>query len=52
CETSFKATNENHEKASTTAFASMGLMAAICHHDRVLWMVNMTTAGEKQYYAV
>ncbi|KAF9504539.1 hypothetical protein BS47DRAFT_1257332, partial [Hydnum rufescens UP504] len=52
CETSFKATNKNHEKASTMAFASTGLMAAICCHDRVLWMVNMTTVGEKQYYAV
>ncbi|KAF9509572.1 hypothetical protein BS47DRAFT_1373487 [Hydnum rufescens UP504] len=27
-------------------------MAAICHHDRVLQLVNMTTAGEKQYYAI
>ncbi|KAF9504969.1 hypothetical protein BS47DRAFT_1374344 [Hydnum rufescens UP504] len=27
-------------------------MAVICRHDRVLRMVNMTTAGEKQYYAV
>ena len=36
CETSFKAANENCEKASATTFASMGLMAAICHHDRVL----------------
>ncbi|KAF9504066.1 hypothetical protein BS47DRAFT_1247059, partial [Hydnum rufescens UP504] len=30
CETSFKVANENCEKASTTTFASTGLMAAIC----------------------
>ena len=26
-------------------------MALLCRHDRVLFLVNMTTAGEKQYYA-
>ncbi|KIK14002.1 hypothetical protein PISMIDRAFT_117804 [Pisolithus microcarpus 441] len=27
-------------------------MAFLCHHDQVLWMVNMTSAGEKQHYAL
>ncbi|KAI6094190.1 hypothetical protein EV401DRAFT_2062594 [Pisolithus croceorrhizus] len=27
-------------------------MALLCHHDHVLWLVNMTSAGEKQHYAV
>ncbi|KAF9502864.1 hypothetical protein BS47DRAFT_1369957, partial [Hydnum rufescens UP504] len=52
CERSFLAANENREKASTSAFMDTGLMAMICHHDHVLSMVNITSAGEKQYYAV
>ncbi|KAJ7224980.1 hypothetical protein B0H12DRAFT_1030726 [Mycena haematopus] len=27
-------------------------MALLCRHDRVLWLVNMRTPGEKQYYAL
>ncbi|KAJ7097513.1 hypothetical protein C8R43DRAFT_907717 [Mycena crocata] len=27
-------------------------MALLCRHDRVLWLVNMRTAGEKQYYVL
>ena len=27
-------------------------MALICMHDRVLYLANITSAGEKQYYAV
>ena len=52
CEKSFLAANENREKASASAFADTGLMGMICRHDRVLFMANVTTAGEKQYYAV
>ncbi|KAH7904168.1 hypothetical protein BJ138DRAFT_964864, partial [Hygrophoropsis aurantiaca] len=29
-----------------------GLMAMLCRHDRVLWLVNMTSAGERQYYSL
>ncbi|KAG1888615.1 hypothetical protein F4604DRAFT_1877200 [Suillus subluteus] len=29
-----------------------GIMALLCRHDCVLWLVNMTSAGEKQYYAL
>lgn len=52
CEKSFLAANENKEKASTAEFSDTGLVACVCRHDRVLWLVNMTTAGEKQYYAI
>ncbi|KAF9508707.1 hypothetical protein BS47DRAFT_1302517 [Hydnum rufescens UP504] len=52
CERSFLAANENHEKALMSAFADTGLMAMICCHDCVLSMVNITSVGEKQYYAV
>ena len=27
-------------------------MALVCQHDHVLWLVNMTSAGEKQVYAL
>ena len=50
CEASFKAADEKREKASTQFFADTGLMALLCRHDRVLWLVNMRSAGEKQYY--
>ena len=49
CNDSFVAADERRMKASTTFFADTGLMALICRHDRVLWLVNMTSAGEKQY---
>ncbi|KAG8214409.1 hypothetical protein J3R82DRAFT_9406, partial [Butyriboletus roseoflavus] len=52
CEDSFVAANEKCEKASTRYFANTGLMAMLCHHDCVLWLVNMTSAGEKQHYTL
>lgn len=27
-------------------------MALLCHHDRVLWIVSMTSAGGKQHYTL
>ncbi len=29
-----------------------GLMALVCHHDRIIFMVNLHDAGEKQYNAL
>ncbi|KAF7374037.1 hypothetical protein MSAN_00284400 [Mycena sanguinolenta] len=52
CESSFKAADEKREKASTQFFDDTGIMALLCRHDRVLWLVNMRTPGEKQYYAL
>jgi hypothetical protein len=52
CGDSFIAADEKREKASTRYFADTGLMAMLCRHDRVLWLVNMTSAGEKQHYAL
>ncbi|EPS94432.1 hypothetical protein FOMPIDRAFT_128943 [Fomitopsis schrenkii] len=52
CNDSFKAADECRQKASTQFFADTGLMAMLCRHDRVLWLVNMTSAGEKQHYAI
>ncbi|EDR08571.1 uncharacterized protein LACBIDRAFT_296860 [Laccaria bicolor S238N-H82] len=52
CLASFIAADERRTKASTQFFADTGLMAMLCRHDHVLWLVNMTTAGERQYYAL
>ena len=52
CNDSFVTADERRTKASTIFFADTGLMALICRHDRVLWLVNMTSAGEKQYNAL
>jgi hypothetical protein len=52
CSESFVAADEKREKASTCFFADTGLMALLCHNDCVLWLINMTSAGEKQHYAL
>ncbi|KIJ06706.1 hypothetical protein PAXINDRAFT_28170, partial [Paxillus involutus ATCC 200175] len=52
CGESFVAADEKREKASTHFFADTGLMALLCRHDHVLWLMNMTSAGEKQHYAL
>ncbi|KAJ7710781.1 hypothetical protein B0H17DRAFT_1155465 [Mycena rosella] len=52
CESSFKAADEKREKASMKFFDDTGIMGLLCRHDRVLWLVNMRTAGEKQYYVL
>jgi hypothetical protein len=49
CEASFKAADERREKASTQFYDDMALMALLCHHDCVLWLVNMHSSGEKQF---
>ena len=52
CNDSFVAANEKRVKASTQFFSDTALMAMLCRHDRVLWLVNMTSAGEKQHYVL
>ncbi|KAG1847082.1 hypothetical protein F4604DRAFT_1884075 [Suillus subluteus] len=52
CGESFLAADEKHEKASTRFFTDTGVMAMLCCHDCVLWLTNMTLAGEKQHYAL
>ena len=52
CHDSFKAADEQRTKASTQFFSDTGLMALLCHHDIVLWMVNITSPGERQHYAL
>ncbi|KAJ7194705.1 hypothetical protein GGX14DRAFT_678291 [Mycena pura] len=52
CEASFKAADEKRGKASTEFFDDTALMALLCHHDRVLWIVNMHSRGEKHFNVI
>jgi len=52
CGESFLAADASRVKASTLFFLDTRLMALLCRHDRVLWLVNMTSAEEKQHYAL
>ncbi|KAJ3792782.1 hypothetical protein GGU11DRAFT_653413, partial [Lentinula aff. detonsa] len=52
CKESFTAADENRQKSSTQWFDSTALMGLLCRHDRVLWLVNMTSPGERQHYAL
>ena len=52
CERTFVAAQSHIAKASHAIFADTALMALLCRHDRPLFLVNMTSAGERQYYAL
>jgi len=52
CEKAFTAAQGHIAKSSNTIFADTALMALLCRHDRPLFLVNMTSAGERQYYAL
>ncbi|KAI6135372.1 hypothetical protein EDD17DRAFT_1779101 [Pisolithus thermaeus] len=52
CNESFTAADERCQKASTQFFSDTGVMALLCRHDRVIHLANMTSAGEKQHYAL
>ena len=49
CTSRFVAAKETNKKAEASIFSDTGLMALTCRHDRVLFMVNLRDAGEKQY---
>ena len=52
CKNNFKAAQELVAKASKAYYDDTALMALICRHDEVLWLANVTTAGERQFYAL
>ncbi len=52
CEKAFTAAQGHIAKSSNKIFADTALMALLCRHDRPLFLVNMTTSGERQYYAL
>ncbi|KAG6913022.1 hypothetical protein DXG01_010350, partial [Tephrocybe rancida] len=52
CEAGFTAADSRRDKASTQFFDDTALMALLCHHDVVLFIANMRSAGEKQHYVI
>ena len=52
CEKAFTAAQGHIAKSNNTVFADTALMALLCRHDRPLFLVNMTSAGERQYYVL
>lgn len=52
CEKSFAAAQESNAKTSTSFYDDTALMALLCRHDRVIFIANMKSTGEKQYYAL
>ncbi|KAL1698337.1 hypothetical protein EV121DRAFT_218336 [Schizophyllum commune] len=51
CEKSFKAANGAVVKASREKHDVVSVMALVCRHDVALFVANMTTPGEQQFYA-
>jgi hypothetical protein len=51
CKKRFFAANEDNKKGETSVFSDTRLMAMVCHHDRILFVVNLQDSGEKRYYA-
>ncbi|MGH7238961.1 MAG: hypothetical protein ACREHG_02730 [Candidatus Saccharimonadales bacterium] len=52
CKSTFIAADERRVKASTKFFDDTAVMALLCRHDMPLFLANMTSAGEKQHYAL
>ncbi|EJD46690.1 hypothetical protein AURDEDRAFT_62941 [Auricularia subglabra TFB-10046 SS5] len=52
CEASFTAAQESVTKASKNYYSETGLMALLCRHDKVIYVVNLTTPGERQHNAL
>ena len=52
CEKAFTTAQGHIAKTNSTIFADTALMALLCHHDCLLLLVNMTSAGEWQYYTL
>lgn len=52
CSSRFVAAKENVAKAEPSIFPDTGLMAAVCRHERIIFVANLQDAGEKQYNAL
>jgi formiminotetrahydrofolate cyclodeaminase len=52
CMDFFTAIDEKRTKANPHVFTDTGVMALLCCHDHPLWLVNMNTAGEKQFFII
>jgi hypothetical protein len=52
CERSFKAADERKFKSNKKGYSETAIMALVCRHDHILYMLNMTSPGEKRHYVV
>ncbi|KAF8577101.1 hypothetical protein K439DRAFT_1365445, partial [Ramaria rubella] len=52
CEKSHHAACNCGDESSKGLFASKGLMAMVCRHDVPLFLCDITTPGEQQFYAI
>ena len=52
CKKAFTAAQGHIAKSNNAIFADTALMALLCHHDHPLFLANMTSAGERQYYTL
>lgn len=50
CNSRFFAADESNKKAETRVWEDTGLVALTCRHDRVIFLVSLKDAGEKQLY--
>ena len=51
CQDLFIAADKKCEKAITQFFKNTRLIALLCRHNCILFLINMITTGERQYYA-
>lgn len=52
CEKQFTAAQSHIAKANREIFADTAVMALVCCHDQPILLANMTSAGERQHYAL
>lgn len=52
CEKQFTAAQSHIAKANREIFADTAVMALVCSHDQPVFLANMTSAGERQHYAL
>ncbi|KAF8580050.1 hypothetical protein K439DRAFT_332817 [Ramaria rubella] len=52
CKKSHHAARNRGDEPTKGLFASKGLMAMVCRHDIPLFLCDITTPGEQQFYAI
>ncbi|KAF8586760.1 hypothetical protein K439DRAFT_1258017, partial [Ramaria rubella] len=52
CEKSHHAARNRDNESTKGLFASKDLMVMVCHHDIPLFLCDITTPGEQQFYAI
>ncbi|KIJ42325.1 hypothetical protein M422DRAFT_171213, partial [Sphaerobolus stellatus SS14] len=52
CEKAHKAARDRGDEVTTGVMASKGLMALVCKHDVPIFICDITTPGEQQFYSI